>query len=159
MCIRDRCTCKVRTVVTTVSWHKASDTADGAWSYHQWSADSEWPRHRTADTVFQTAVIIAYSTDFPCMKTLVFTMNRTRWSSTALIRICDLDLWFHDLQNVINSWSDCDKYLWKFGANPVSGSGTIDSRVHKTLRPSLPDLDLWTHDLENVINVTWTWHE
>jgi len=29
-------------------------------------------------------------------------------------RFCDLDLWTRDLENLISSWPDCEKYLCKF---------------------------------------------
>ena len=68
---------------------------------------------------------------------------------------CDLDLWTHNLQNLISSRPDCMKYWWKFGSNPFSGSWAIE--FTRSLLPSLRDLDLWTHDLETVIRVTYSW--
>jgi len=60
--------------------------------------------------------------------------------ATAGKRLRDLDLWTRDLENLLSSWSDCKKYLWKFWLKCLQWFRSCP--VHTISMPSLP-LNPW----------------
>jgi len=77
-------------------------------------------------------------------------LHWTRWKSIANCRsvrvsagkrVCDLDLWTRDLENLTGSWSDCRKYLCTFWFKSLQWFSSSCSRDFCVYRRST--FDLW----------------